>query len=234
MTALLPVLDNFERSIEANNYTDEDGTVLISGNNEYTLTGNGRESVEWQEDKDSFYHKAEIRKLHPVVQVLLFWKTHLHAVPRLFHQKINQAFDSPALCVTLLFFIVEGLFAYIRLARSRIGRVFGYLTGLGVVVAGFLFNPFVYVPYYIYFGFLVFFIRLCVRTEYNSLLPVPLKIIFLNFLAVTVLTFGHFRYVVVMEWIFILAAIMYSLSALALAIQVMNEQKRLALSRLTC
>ena len=155
-------------------------------------------------------------------------------MPRLFHQKIAQAFDSPALCITLLFFILEGLFAYIKLARSRIGRVFVYLTGLSVVVGVFLFNPFVYVSYYIYFGFLAFLIRLCVRTETNSLLPAPLTIIFLSFLAVTVLTFGHFRYVVVMEWIFILTAIMYSLAALALAIKVMNKQKRLALSRLTC
>ena len=29
MTALLPILDNFERSINANKYTDEDGPVLI-------------------------------------------------------------------------------------------------------------------------------------------------------------------------------------------------------------
>ncbi|MDC0249641.1 nucleotide exchange factor GrpE [Flavobacteriales bacterium] len=29
MTALLPILDNFERSIEANKYTDDDGPVLI-------------------------------------------------------------------------------------------------------------------------------------------------------------------------------------------------------------
>ena len=29
MTALLPILDNFERSISANNYSDEDGPVLI-------------------------------------------------------------------------------------------------------------------------------------------------------------------------------------------------------------
>ena len=29
MTALLPILDNFERSIKANNYSDEDGPVLI-------------------------------------------------------------------------------------------------------------------------------------------------------------------------------------------------------------
>ena len=29
MTALLPILDNFERSISANKYTDEDGPVLI-------------------------------------------------------------------------------------------------------------------------------------------------------------------------------------------------------------
>merc|ERR1712224_397752 len=29
MTALLPVLDNFERSIIANNYSDDDGPVLI-------------------------------------------------------------------------------------------------------------------------------------------------------------------------------------------------------------
>jgi len=29
ITALLPILDNFERSIKANNYSDEDGPVLI-------------------------------------------------------------------------------------------------------------------------------------------------------------------------------------------------------------
>ena len=29
LTALLPILDNFERSIKANNYSDEDGPVLI-------------------------------------------------------------------------------------------------------------------------------------------------------------------------------------------------------------
>ena len=29
LTALLPVLDNFERSIKANNYNEEDGPVLI-------------------------------------------------------------------------------------------------------------------------------------------------------------------------------------------------------------
>ena len=29
ITALLPILDNFERSIKANNYADEDGPVLI-------------------------------------------------------------------------------------------------------------------------------------------------------------------------------------------------------------
>ena len=29
MTSLLPILDNFERSIKANNYTEKDGPVLI-------------------------------------------------------------------------------------------------------------------------------------------------------------------------------------------------------------
>ena len=29
LTALLPILDNFERSIKANNYSEEDGPVLI-------------------------------------------------------------------------------------------------------------------------------------------------------------------------------------------------------------
>ena len=29
MTILLPILDNFERSIKANNYADQDGSVLI-------------------------------------------------------------------------------------------------------------------------------------------------------------------------------------------------------------
>ena len=29
MTVLLPIIDNFERSIQANNYNEEDGPVLI-------------------------------------------------------------------------------------------------------------------------------------------------------------------------------------------------------------
>ena len=46
MTALLPILDNFERSINANKYTDEDGPVLIYKELKTELEKNGLKEIE--------------------------------------------------------------------------------------------------------------------------------------------------------------------------------------------
>ena len=46
MTALLPILDNFERSIEANKYTDEDGPVLIYKQLKAELEKKGLKEIE--------------------------------------------------------------------------------------------------------------------------------------------------------------------------------------------
>ena len=60
MTALLPVLDNFERSIEANNYTDEDGTVLIYKQLKSELEKMGLTEIENPKGKDldTSFHEA--------------------------------------------------------------------------------------------------------------------------------------------------------------------------------
>ena len=46
MTALLPILDNFERSIIANNYSDEDGPVLIFKQLKSELEKKGLKEIE--------------------------------------------------------------------------------------------------------------------------------------------------------------------------------------------
>ena len=58
--SLLPVLDNFERSISANNYTDEDGPVLIYKQLKSELEKKGLKEVEDPKGKelDTNFHEA--------------------------------------------------------------------------------------------------------------------------------------------------------------------------------
>jgi len=60
MTILLPILDNFERSIKANNYSDEDGPVLIYKQLKSELEKKGLKSIENPIGKelDTDFHEA--------------------------------------------------------------------------------------------------------------------------------------------------------------------------------
>ena len=60
MTILLPILDNFERSIKANNYSDEDGPVLIYKQLKAELDKKGLEEIEDPNGKvlDTDFHEA--------------------------------------------------------------------------------------------------------------------------------------------------------------------------------
>jgi molecular chaperone GrpE len=60
MTSLLPILDNFERSIKANNYTDEDGPVLIYKQLKAELEKKGLNEMEDPIGKklDTDFHEA--------------------------------------------------------------------------------------------------------------------------------------------------------------------------------
>jgi molecular chaperone GrpE len=60
MTILLPILDNFERSIKANNYSDEDGPVLIYKQLKTELDKKGLKEIEDPNGKvlDTDFHEA--------------------------------------------------------------------------------------------------------------------------------------------------------------------------------
>ena len=60
MTILLPILDNFERSIKANNYSDEDGPVLIYKQLKSELQKKGLKEIEDPNGKglDTDFHEA--------------------------------------------------------------------------------------------------------------------------------------------------------------------------------
>tara|TARA_B100000214_G_scaffold127407_1_gene90588 strand:+ start:5166 stop:5696 length:531 start_codon:yes stop_codon:yes gene_type:complete len=60
MTILLPILDNFERSIKANNYAEEDGPVLIFKQLKSELEKKGLQEIENPIGKelDTDFHEA--------------------------------------------------------------------------------------------------------------------------------------------------------------------------------
>ena len=60
MPILLPILDNFERSMKANNYSDEDGPVLIYKQLKAELDKKGLEEIEDPNGKvlDTDFHEA--------------------------------------------------------------------------------------------------------------------------------------------------------------------------------
>ena len=60
MTILLPILDNFERSIKANNYSDEDGPVLIYKQLKAELEKKGLKEMDDPTDNnlDTDFHEA--------------------------------------------------------------------------------------------------------------------------------------------------------------------------------
>ena len=60
MTILLPILDNFERSIKANNYSEEDGPVLIFKQLKSELEKKGLQEIENPIGKelDTDFHEA--------------------------------------------------------------------------------------------------------------------------------------------------------------------------------
>lgn len=60
MSVLLPVLDNFERSIKANNYSDEDGPVLIYKQLKSELEKKGLKEIDDPVGKklDTDFHEA--------------------------------------------------------------------------------------------------------------------------------------------------------------------------------
>ena len=60
MSALLPILDNFERSIKANNYSDEDGPVMIFKQLKVELEKKGLTEIENPigKDLDTDFHEA--------------------------------------------------------------------------------------------------------------------------------------------------------------------------------
>ena len=60
MTILLPILDNFERSIKANNYSDQDGTALIYKQLKSELEKKGLTEMEdpINKDLDTDFHEA--------------------------------------------------------------------------------------------------------------------------------------------------------------------------------
>ena len=104
------------------------GAALKSGNNELSFSGTGADNDTWQENNSGFYYRPEIRSLPESVQVLLFWKEHLGQMPSLVHNKIRQAFDSPALYVTSLFFILECIFSLTKNFRERARRLLSFLA----------------------------------------------------------------------------------------------------------
>jgi len=201
------------------------GTALKAGNNELSFSGTGADNDRWQENKSGFYYRPKIRSLPEPVQVLFFWKEHLGQMPSLVHKKIRQAFNSPALYITSLFFILECFFSLTKYFRERARRLLRFLAVIGILSSAIFISPLNAGPIYIYFGLFIYCIRVASRGGGQYFLPMPLVLIFFNFLFITIIVFGQFRFLVVMEWVFILTAISYCATLIMFALQYLDQQR---------
>ncbi len=201
------------------------GLALKGGNNEWSFSGTGADNYTWQENESSFYYRPEIRSLPESVQVLLFWKEHLGQMPSLVHKKIRQAFDSPALYVTSIFFLLECFFSLTRYFRGKARQLFRVLAVIGILSSAIFVSPLNAGPIYIYSCLLLYCIRVASRSGGQYLIPMPLALIFFNFLLITIIVFGLFRFIVVMEWVFILMAISYCATSIMFALEYLYQQR---------
>jgi len=100
-----------------------------------------------------------------------------------------------------------------------------FLVVIGILGSAIFVSPLNAGPIYIYLGLLIYCIRVASRSGGQYVLPMPLALIFFNFLFITIIVFGQFRFIVVMEWVFILTAISYCATSMVFALKYLDQQR---------
>jgi len=199
--------------------------VFLDGNNEHADDGGWH--PEWHQDDDSFYNSDAVRHMSWPVKVMKFHLKYLNRMPTVLKAKLTRAF-SPLFALWVIFLLI--IIDYWGNKIRQMSNSFAYSVFMLATLTGLLMSlalSFVETPYGEYLMLLsrtnlnfrwTFFIVLTAtivavsidrKTRLSIEFPLALTAFFLNFIILTLLTFGESRFVGVMDFMFILVAFQY-------------------------
>ena len=211
------------------------GVVLVECNNEMVLdTGKWRQRGD--DDPSSIYQHPEVKPQAWPVQLMLFFIEYRNRIPNMMGLKIKLAYESfPFFKIAMLLLCFE-LIGVIFLRRRKAGdgaQAFSaaterhlalWLMGASLLLPFFAKQPLLALVYSAdvrpIFWALVVLLGLCAfaRRLHEVTMPAVFVILFLNYLLVTLATFGYTRYMWPMAFIYILIAVRYMLYFLFMTI----------------
>lgn len=206
--------------------TTQDSLIVTMGNNERSMSG---EPYMVLPTDDSYYNKLEVMKMPLYLRVVTFYLNHREMIPGIFINKIRVAFENLAYFKILIFMlIIEVWWRMFPLEKKRLIR---WLFTLMLPAV------FLYVclelssPVFMASSRVAFLIGLINTPRLLSILlvsvflfyrkrgyvfdfPFPMAVFIINFILITLITFGFSRYVEVIAFITILSGINYLLQFL--------------------
>lgn len=197
--------------------------IITMGNNEHTMSG---EPYVVTPDEDSFYNKPEIQAKPIYLRVALFYLNNRKMIPGVFINKIYVGFENLPFFKIAVFLLIFEIYLSISLSRRKnilvanliVLSIFGSLFYLSITffrqsISNTLFlliTDAINSPRLLVLFVVMLVLSYKVKRDL-PVLPVSMTIFIINFLLVTLMTFGFLRYVEVVAFIPILFGVNYML-----------------------
>lgn len=187
-------------------------TVLLDCNNEFCLDGGWHPEWKVGKSKTSFYANDQMEGSSSTLRVINFYLNHVDIAPRIFYNKVVRGFDSFTFLLLAMLSIVllgvEKSFSSFRLPPSV--KFFGIVPFFIITSSFLILNDFglfknsFLIPGYIIVAVIFIFLITQLREKFRAHTPFIMIALLLNFLIMTLISFGEPRYVRVIDFLFIL------------------------------
>jgi 4-amino-4-deoxy-L-arabinose transferase-like glycosyltransferase len=186
--------------------------VLLDCNNEFCLDGGWHPEWRGAKSETSFYANDQMEGSSSALRVINFYLNHSEIIPTIFYNKIVRGFNG-------FTFLLLAMISVILLAMDKrfffLGRRptlrFFFVAPIFILTCCFLLIshfglfkiPFL-IPGYITLGTVILFLYVHLQRKFKTDSPFIFVIVLLNFLIMTLISFGEPRYIRVIDFLFIL------------------------------
>jgi hypothetical protein len=205
-------------------FSTQGDDVLLDGNNEFSIDGNWH-TEGYSTKGNTYYHQPQIEKLPTILKLASFYKDYSEIIPKMMFNKLKVGFDSFIfLKISLLFIIYNFLVKFVNFLKNQ--KTKNTVTTLTTILLFSIlfqniFQPTLAYPFKTYFlklfqapvlieSIFIFYIFLFKKIQLE--IPITFKILFANFLFITLAFFGLFRFTQVVDFVFVLLGVKYLLS----------------------
>jgi len=210
-------------------FPNQSNSLLLNGHNEYSpeLKDNDYMFIDggwlpvWKDKKQSFYNNDQMNNSPAIIRVLNFYMHYPHLILKLLYTKIILSFSYfTFLWIIIIVFIIESyetiLKTYFKVLNSRGASLIFFSLLIIAIIGIIILNPPLSIKHnYIYCYILAFMLiplffkgkQIIKQTQLK--IPFIFKIIFINFLLITVIIFGFKRLTQVIDLLIILTSINY-------------------------